>query len=83
MTDHRKIRQPGDLIAEQLIDPRRGTIATAAGTGARATPAENILAGPVDALHCALNRPHGVFADRDGAVYIGDTECQRVLLLRP
>lgn len=36
-----------------------------------------------DPLHCRLARPHGVFVDRDGAVYIGDSENHRVRVVRP
>ena len=66
----------------RVINPATGTIATAAGNGARATPGENAIKTTVASLNCPLNRPHGVFVDRDGAVFIGDTECQRVLVLR-
>jgi streptogramin lyase len=66
----------------RVINPANGTIATAGGNGARATPVENAIKTATAALNCPLNRPHGVFADGDGAVFIGDTECQRVLVLR-
>lgn len=60
----------------RVIDPKTGTVATAAGTG---KPAAGD--GP-DPLACALKRPHGVFVDRDGAVFIGDTENYRIRVLR-
>ncbi len=60
----------------RVIDPTRGIIATAAGTGARGSGPEG------DPLACALSRPHGVFVDADGAVFIGDTEAYRVRVLR-
>jgi streptogramin lyase len=53
------------------IDPR-GVITTVAGTGERGD-------GPAgDPLKCKLSRPHGVFAAKDGRVYIGDSESHRV-----
>jgi streptogramin lyase len=58
------------------IDVKTGVLSTVAGTGARGNGTES------DPLKCALNRPHGVFVDADGAVYIGDTEAQRVRVLR-
>lgn len=60
----------------RVIDPRKGTIAIAAGTGVRGDGSDG------DPLACALNRPHGVFVDRDGALYIGDTETHRVRVVR-
>jgi streptogramin lyase len=54
------------------IDLKRGTIETVAGTGARADgPDGNPRA-------CGLARPHGVFVDRKGVVYAGDSENHRV-----
>jgi glucose/arabinose dehydrogenase len=29
-----------------------------------------------------LKRPHGVFVDKDGVLYIGDSENHRILVLR-
>ncbi len=58
------------------IDPKKGTIETMAGTGARAD-------GPDGApLQCGLARPHGVFVDSKGTVYIDDSENHRVRVLR-
>ena len=31
-----------------------------------------------DPLKCRLNRPHGVFADRDGTIYVGDSSNHKV-----
>jgi streptogramin lyase len=60
----------------RVIDPTRGTIATAAGNGKRGNGPEG------DPLQCALNRPHGVFVDVDGALFIGDTEAYRIQVVR-
>lgn len=58
------------------IDARTGVIDVIAGTTTKGD-------GPVGAaLACALNRPHGVFADRDGTLYIGDSEAHRVRRLK-
>jgi undecaprenyl-diphosphatase UppP len=36
-----------------------------------------------DPLKCRMNRPHGVFADADGSLFVGDTEAHRVRVIRP
>jgi streptogramin lyase len=51
---------------------RSGIISTVAGTGERGD-------GPTgDPLKCKLSRPHGVFVDQAGIIYIGDSESHRV-----
>jgi streptogramin lyase len=62
--------------AIRVIDPVAGIIRMVAGTGTRGNGPEG------DPLKCALSRPHGVFVDRDGAVYIGDTETHRIRVVR-
>ena len=59
------------------FDPVRDIVERVAGDGTRGDGPDG------DPLHGRLARPHGVFVDRDGAVYIGDTEAQRVRVLRP
>lgn len=54
------------------IDLKTGVITTAAGTGQRGDGPET---SPKD---CAMARPHGVFVDKKGVVYIGDSEAHRV-----
>jgi streptogramin lyase len=54
------------------ITPKSGMISLVAGTGVRGDGPEG------DPFKCALSRPHGVFVDSDGAVFIGDTETHRV-----
>jgi sugar lactone lactonase YvrE len=57
------------------IDLRTGLIETVAGTGRRG-------AGPDgDPRKCGMARPHGVFVDRRGVLYIGDSEAHRVRML--
>jgi streptogramin lyase len=60
----------------RMIDVRKGTLELIAGTGERGDGPEG------DPLQCKLARPHGVFVDRDGAIYIGDSETHRVRVVR-
>jgi streptogramin lyase len=59
------------------IDMKKGTVELVAGTGAKGDGPEP------NPLECKLARPHGVFVDRDGAVFIGDSEAHRVRVVRP
>ena len=59
------------------IDLRTGRIDVVAGTGEKADGPDGVGSG------CRLARPHGVFVDADGAVYVGDSENHRVRVLRP
>jgi DNA-binding beta-propeller fold protein YncE len=58
--------------AIRVIDPKTGLITTLAGNGQRADGPDG------DPLKCALNRPHGIWVDPDGTVFIGDSENHRV-----
>lgn len=58
------------------IESGTGNIDVVAGTGSKGDGREE------DPTRCALARPHGVFVDRDGTLYIGDSENHRVLRLR-
>jgi len=58
----------------RMID-RRGIIHLVAGTGARGDGPEG------DPLKCQLARPHGIFADKDGAVFIGDSDAHRIRVI--
>jgi streptogramin lyase len=58
------------------IDTRKGTMERVAGTGERGDGPDG------DPLQCALARPHGIFVDADGAVFIGDSENHRVRVIR-
>ncbi len=58
------------------IDARTGRLELIAGTGQKGN------GGDGDPLHCELNRPHGIFADADGSILIGDSEAHRVRVLR-
>ena len=60
----------------RVIDMKTGTLTLLAGTGVRGNGPDG------DPLKCQLARPHGVFVDRDGAVFIGDSEAHCVRVLR-
>jgi streptogramin lyase len=53
-----------------------GTITTVLGTGVRGDGPDG------DPLKCKLSRPHGIFVGTDGAVYVGDSESNKVRVLR-
>ena len=54
------------------VDLTTGIISTVLGTGERGDGPEP---HPLD---CKLNRPHGVFVDRDGRLLVGDSEAHRI-----
>ena len=62
--------------AVRRINMATGTIETIAGTGERGDGPDG------DALKCKLSRVHGIYADADGAVYIGDSENHRIRVLK-
>jgi len=69
-------RAVSTVIGTGSPDLDTGTIATVLGNGTRGDGPET------DPLQCRLSRPHGVFADADGAVYVGDSEAHRIRVLR-
>jgi len=60
----------------RMVDPRNSTIHLTAGTGTRGDGAAR------EPLSCQLARPHGIFVDNDGSIFIGDTEANRVRVIR-
>jgi DNA-binding beta-propeller fold protein YncE len=54
------------------IDLKTGIIGTVLGTGKRGDGPEP------DPRRCALARPHGVFVDSRGVLYVGDSEAHRI-----
>lgn len=56
----------------RFLNPKTHTVHLLAGTGARGDGPEG------DATKCSLSRPHGVYADKEGFVWIGDSENHRV-----
>jgi DNA-binding beta-propeller fold protein YncE len=61
----------------RVIDLTAGTIALVTGTGQKGDGPDG------DPLKCRLTRPHGLFCDKDNALYIGDSENHRVRALAP
>jgi len=59
------------------VDAKTGTLEVVVGTGEKGDGPDG------DPLQCQLARPHGIFVDADGAVFIGDSETHRVRVLRP
>lgn len=58
------------------VDLKSGQLTTVLGTGQRGDGQDG------DPLACATARPHGVFVDRRGKVYVGDSEAHAVRLVR-
>ena len=59
------------------IDRKSGVITTVMGTGLRGNGPDG------DPLHCQTARPHGIFVDRKGVIYVADSEAHRVRMLKP
>ena len=53
-----------------------GIISTALGTGERGDGPEP------EPRRCRMNRPHGIWVDEAGALYVGDSEAHRIRVLR-
>ena len=58
------------------IDLATGVITTALGTGERGDGPEP------EPRRCRMNRPHGIWVDEAGALYVGDSEAHRIRVLR-
>jgi len=61
--------------AIRRIDLDGGVITTVLGTGTRGDGPEP------DPLQCQLSRPHGLFADASGKLYVTDSEAHRIRVL--
>jgi hypothetical protein len=61
----------------RMIDLKKGTLELVVGTGAAADGPDG------DPLRCGLARLHGIFADTDGRLYIGDSENHRIRVFEP
>ncbi len=60
----------------RCLDLKKDTVELIAGTGQKGDgPDGNPTA-------CQLTRPHGIFVDKDGAIYIGDSENHRVQVIK-
>lgn len=60
----------------RMVEATTGKIHLVAGTGQKGNGTDG------DPLQCAMARPHGVFVDTDGSVFIGDSEAHKVRVLR-
>ncbi len=60
----------------RVIRKANGHIETVVGTGKKGAGADG------DPLKCEMDRPHGVFVDKQGNVFIGDSSNHRVLMLK-
>lgn len=60
----------------RTIDPIKGTINLLVGDGKKGDGPDG------DPLKCKLARPHGIFVDADGTIFIGDSENHRVRILK-
>ncbi len=58
------------------INVASGIISTALGTGERGDGPEP------EPRRCRMNRPHGIWTDGSGALYVGDSEAHRIRVLR-
>ena len=58
------------------IDLKTGIIATVIGNGQRGDGPDG------DRRQCRLSRPHGIFVDRSGTVYVADSESHRIRMLK-
>ena len=62
--------------AIRRVDTKTGVITTVVGTGEKGDGPDG------DPRKCRMNRPHGIFVDSKGTVYIGDSESHRIRVLR-
>lgn len=62
--------------AIRRINVRANRLELVVGNGQRADGPDG------DPFQCALNRPHGIWVDADGTVFIGDSENHRIRVVR-
>lgn len=60
----------------RMVEAASGKIHLIAGNGQKGN------GGDGDPLKCEMARPHGVYVDADGGIYIGDSESHKVRVLR-
>jgi streptogramin lyase len=60
----------------RMINVATGTVELIAGTGERGDGPDG------NPLTCKMSRPHGIFVDSDGSIFVGDTEAHRVRVIR-
>jgi len=61
----------------RMVDVKKGTLELVCGTGEKGDGPDG------DPLKCRLARPHGVWVDRDGRLFVGDSEAHRVRVIKP
>ena len=61
----------------RMVDMKRGTLELIAGTGTEGDGPDG------DPLKCQLARLHGLWVDKDGSVFIGDSQAHRVRVIKP
>lgn len=67
----------------RMIDMKKGTLELVAGTRANGDgPPRDVADGVGVPLKCKMARLHGVFVDKDGSVFIGDSEAHRVRVVK-
>jgi hypothetical protein len=60
----------------RFIDMKKGTLEVLVGNGQKGDGPDG------DPFQCRLASPHGVFADKHGVVFIGDSENHRIRVWR-
>ena len=60
----------------RMVDMKRGTLELIAGTGTEGDGPDG------DPLKCQLARLHGLWVDKDGSVFIGDSQAHRVRVIK-
>ncbi len=60
----------------RMVDMKTGKLELICGTGEKGDGPEG------DPLKCKMGRPHGMFVDKDGSLYIGDSEAHRIRVIR-
>jgi streptogramin lyase len=60
----------------RMVDHATGKLELAAGTGQKGDGPDG------DPLQCPMARLHGIYADADGSVFIGDSEAHKIRVLR-
>lgn len=67
----------------RTIEMKKGALELIAGTGANGDgPTRDAADGVGDPLKCKMARLHGVFVDKDGSVFIDDSEAHRVRVVK-
>ena len=62
----------------RMIDRNTGNLELIAGDGKKGDGPEG-----QDPKKCRMDRLHGIFVDKDGAIYVGDTNTHRIRVVRP